>query len=99
MKRTLALGLLLTSTAFALPEAKLGTRTQDKVLPLLSTLSYAELREKLSQTDVPELDQLWASRTDYRSEGCDNKQSACQIVSRFEGKTSDKPFVLLPGFT
>jgi alpha-beta hydrolase superfamily lysophospholipase len=99
MKRTLALGLLLTSSAFAIPEARLNTRTQDKVVPLLSTLSYSELREKLSKTDVPELDQLWNSRVDYRSEGCENKITACQIVSRFEGKSSDKPLVLLPGFT
>ncbi len=99
MNRTLVLGLLLSSSAFAITEERLNTRTQDKVIPLLSTLSYSELRETLGKTDVPELDNLWNSRVDYRSEGCDTKQSACQIVSRFEGKNSNRPFVLLPGFT
>lgn len=99
MKRTLVLGLLLTSVLHAMPEEKLGTRTRDKVVPLLESLSYSELRTQLGKTDVPELDALWESRMDYRSLGCDNKRSGCQIVSRFEGKTSDRPFVLLPGFT
>lgn len=99
MKRTLVLGLLLTSVLHAMPEEKLGTRTRDKVIPLLESKSYSELRKELGKTDVPELDQLWESRLDYRSLGCDNKRTGCQIVSRFEGKSSDRPFVLLPGFT
>ena len=99
MKRTLVLGLLLSSSAFAIPEERLNTRTQDKVIPLLQNLSYEQLREQLGKTDIPELDTLWESRVDYRSHGCDTKTSACQIVSRFEGKSSDRPLVLLPGFT
>ncbi len=99
MKRTLALGLLLSSVLQAMPEGKLNTRTQDKVIPLISSSSYNELRVALGKTDVPELDALWESRHDYRSVGCDKKESPCQIVSRFEGKSSDRPLVLLPGFT
>lgn len=91
MKSSLVLGLVLSSLVHAMPEEKLNTRTQDKVIPLLQSNSYEELREKLARTDVPELDSLWDSRTDYRSER--------QIVSRFEGKKSDRPLVLLPGFT
>ncbi len=49
MKSTLALGLLLVTALHAMPEQKLNTRTQDKVIPLLETLSYEELREKLSK--------------------------------------------------
>ncbi len=98
MKRTLVLGLLLSSSAFAIPEERLNTRTQDKVIPLLQSLSYEELRTQLGKTDIPELDSLWDSRVDYRSAGCDTGK-ACQIVSRFEGKTSERPLVLLPGFT
>lgn len=99
MKISLVLGLVLSSVVQAMPEEKLNTRTQDKVIPLLETLSYDELRSHLSKTDVPELDQLWNSRKDYRSSGCSTKKSGCQIVSRFEGKSSDRPLVLLPGFT
>lgn len=99
MKLTLVLGLLLTSALQAMPETLLNTRTQDKVIPLLSSRSYGELRQELGKTDVPELDQLWDSRKDYRSPGCQTKSSPCQIVSRFEGKSSTRPLVLLPGFT
>ena len=99
MKRTLVLGLLLSSSAFAIPEERLNLRTPDKVIPLLQTLSYEQLREDLGKTDIPELDSLWESRVDYRSVGCDTKKTACQIVSRFEGISSDRPLVLLPGFT
>lgn len=99
MKRTLALGLLLSSALQAMPEAKLNTRTQDKVIPLIQSKSYETLREELAKTDVPELDALWNSRKDYHSDGCVTKQSPCQIVSRFEGKSSERPLVLLPGFT
>lgn len=91
MKRTLVLGFLLSSAIQAMPEGRLNTRTQDKVIPLLQTRSYEELRDRLSKTDVPELDSLWNARSDYRSEK--------QIVSRFEGNTSSRPLVLLPGFT
>lgn len=99
MKNTLILGLVLSSAIHAMPEESLNTRTQDKVIPLLETLSYSELRSELSKTDVPELDNLWNSRRDYRSVGCQTKNSGCQIVSRFEGKNSNRPLVLLPGFT
>ncbi len=99
MKRTLALGLLLSSVLHAMPERELNTRTQDKVIPLLGSLSYDELRAELGKTDIPELDSLWESRSDYRSVGCDTAGTGCQIVSRFEGKTNLSPLVLLPGFT
>ncbi len=99
MKNTLVLGFFLSSAVLAMPEESLNTRSQDKVIPLIETLSYSELTKALSKTDVPELDSLWDSREDYRSEGCRTKKSACQIVSRFEGKSSDRPLVLLPGFT
>jgi hypothetical protein len=52
-----------------MPEERLNTRTQDKVIPLLQSLSYDELRSELGKTDIPELDSLWESRSDYRSEG------------------------------
>jgi alpha-beta hydrolase superfamily lysophospholipase len=99
MKNILVLGFFLSSAIFAMPEESLNTRSQDKVIPLLESLSYSELKKELSKTDVPELDTLWDSRKDYRSAGCETKKSACQIVSRFEGKNSDRPLVLLPGFT
>lgn len=98
MKTFIAFSVLISLNAFALPEDRLGTRTKDKILPLLQSKSYEELRESLAKTDVPELDDLWNSRMDYRSAGCDNK-GACQIVSRFEGRSSARPLVLLPGFT
>lgn len=99
MKTLLCLLVVASSTLWAMPEEKLNTRTREKVLPLLESRSYEDLKNTLAKTDVPELDRLWNSRRDYRSEGCEVKNGPCQIVSRFEGKSSDRPLVLLPGFT
>lgn len=94
MKSSAFIGLILLSlNAFAMPEADVGTRTQDKIVPLLKdkSLSINDLKKKLSQTDVKVLDDLWDSRKDYHSD--------LQVVSRFEGKTDQNPLILLPGFT
>jgi alpha-beta hydrolase superfamily lysophospholipase len=97
----LLLGSLVgLSSAFALPEASLGTHQTPAILEAIATISNIDdLRAELSKTGVPVLDSLWDSRVDMTAGTCDKVTNNCRVISLFRGKTTDKPVVLLPGFT
>jgi pimeloyl-ACP methyl ester carboxylesterase len=91
---------LALSNAWAMPEAKLQTRANGEILQAIKNGNdYLALKDKFSKTDIPELDQLWDSREDFKIGECTPQANDCRILSVFKGDVSNKPLVLLPGFT
>ncbi len=86
--------LAMGSTAFGLPEASLGTRQNARILEVLARTSFSPEKAKLelSETAIPVLDSLWKSGVSY-------KTAAGLYLTRFEGRSSRHPVVILPGFT
>lgn len=92
--------LLIISTAWALPETQLSDlHSPARVMGLLqdTSVSSEAVKAVLSTSGVPALDALWNSREDIQTfRECDGD---CGVISRFSGRTSDSPLVILTGFT
>lgn len=87
------------SDAWSMPEAKLQTRANSEILQAITEAdSYLSLKVQFGKTDIPELDQLWNSREDFKLGECTPQANDCRILSVFKGHVSNKPLVLLPGF-
>jgi hypothetical protein len=98
-KLIFALSLMFGLNAFALPEQQLGTRTNGKILEIFKDNNYQtdRIQEELRHSGIPALDNLWATRKDFKQCLADGQK--CLILSRFPGAPNGQPLVILPGFT
>jgi alpha-beta hydrolase superfamily lysophospholipase len=86
----------------AMPEEKLGTHANGAITKaiLASHGDISLIRSQLSTTGIPELDALWTSAQTVPADACGIvKRPNCRVLSVFHGRVSDRPIVLLPGFT
>lgn len=98
---SLILSFSFSLSSHALPEASLNTRANGAIKSIIIKNSQdpKALKEILSLTGIPVLDNLWKSAQTIRVGRCDHEQNNCRVMSVFHGQVKNRPIVLLAGFT